>query len=135
MEMEQEKFNVLENKAIGRNIALYRKIRGVKASDIAERLGIKESSYTRYERGETAITVDVVQQIAEVLSVDPLILLSIHPSFFLENGNNSPNACNGNHGYYNYQTVNEQQTQMMLKLMDNVLAISEKLMAILDKQK
>jgi transcriptional regulator with XRE-family HTH domain len=126
--MDKENFTVLENKTIGKNISMYRKIRGAKANDVADRLGISESSYTRYERGEAAITVDLVQQIAEVLSVDPLMLLSVSPTNFIENCSHF-----AMHDYHNHQ--NEQQNQVIIKLMENVLAISEKLMAILDKQK
>jgi transcriptional regulator with XRE-family HTH domain len=133
--MEQEIFSVLENKTIGKNISIYRKIRDIKAADIAEQLGMKEASYTRYERGEAAITIDLVQQIANILKVDPLMLLSVHPGTLIESGNNSPNACISNHGYFNNQTVDEQQTKMMLKLLENVMIISERLIALLDKKK
>lgn len=72
---------------------MYRKIKeikGLKAVELAEKLGLKESSYTRYERGEGPITVDLIQQITEVLNVDPLLLLSVPPSNFIENVSNSP---------------------------------------------
>lgn len=127
---ESVQFTVLENKAIGRNISMYRKIRGIKAHDIAEQLSMKEATYTKYERGETAITIDLVQQIAEFLKVDPLMLLAVSPNNVIENGNNSPIAI---HGYSHFQMVNEQQTQMMLKLMENVTSISDRLIALLDK--
>lgn len=129
--MEQENFTVLENKAIGRNISMYRKIRGMKAADLAERLGMKEPSYTRYERGETSITIDIVQQIAEALKVDPLMLISTPPSSFLDSGNNSPGAIVGNN---NFQAMSDQQTQLLLKLMENVITLNEKLMTLLDKK-
>lgn len=133
--MEQENFTVLENKAIGRNISMYRKIRGLKASDVAERLGMKEASYTRYERGESSITVDIIQQVAQILKIDPITMLSVHPSIFIEigqsNGNNSPI---GIHGYYNHQTSNEQQMQTMTKVLENLLVVSEKLVTLLDKK-
>jgi transcriptional regulator with XRE-family HTH domain len=128
--MEQDNFTVLENKAIGRNISLYRKIRGLKASDIAERLGMKESSYTRYERGEGAITVDMVQQLAEVLNIDPLHLLSVHPNTIIENVSNSPIFSN----FHTFQTTNEDQLKMMLKLMESVLALNERLISVLEKK-
>lgn len=129
--MEQDhNFTVLENKAIGRNISMYRKIKGLKAVELAEKLGLKESSYTRYERGEGPITVDLIQQIAEVLNVDPLLLLSVPPSNFIENVNNSPIFSN----FHTFQTVNEEQTKMMLKLMENVLALNERLISLLDKK-
>ena len=50
----------LDNKTVGRNIAKFRMLRDMKASTIAERLDLKEAAYTKYERGETAITLDVL---------------------------------------------------------------------------
>jgi len=53
----------INNLVVGRNIAKYRKIKEVKASDIAKQLGMKEATYTKYERGETAITIDFLQKV------------------------------------------------------------------------
>ncbi len=134
--MEEHEFTVLENKTIGRNMALYRKIRGMKAFEVAEGLGLKEASYTRYERGEVAITVPIIQKVAEILKVDPLMLIAVSPSVFIEigqgNGNNSPI---GIHGYYHHQTSDDDQTKLMLKLMENMMTISQKLIELLDKNK
>jgi transcriptional regulator with XRE-family HTH domain len=133
--MEQEK--ILDNRAIGGNISMYRKIRGIKASDIAQRLGISESSYTRYERGETSITVDLIKQIADELKVDPVTLLSIHPSNFIDNAN-SPNSVvltSNSISSSELNTVNEEQTKMMMKLLESVLTLNEKLITLLDKNK
>jgi transcriptional regulator with XRE-family HTH domain len=133
--MEENGFTVLENKTIGHNMSLYRKIRGIKAMEVAEGLGIKEAAYTRYERGEAGITVDIIQKVAEIIKVDPMMLLSVPPSSFIENGSNSPNSANApNYGSYIYQTYNEKQMEMTLKLMENVMAISQKLIDMLNKQ-
>jgi transcriptional regulator with XRE-family HTH domain len=132
--MEENGFTVLENKTIGHNMSLYRKIRGIKAMEVAEGLGIKEAAYTRYERGEAAITVDIVQKVAEILKVDPLTLLSIAPGSFLDNANNSSSACVGNYGYYSNHTYDEKQMEMTLKLMENVMTISQKLIELMNKQ-
>jgi transcriptional regulator with XRE-family HTH domain len=124
-----DSFTVLENEAIGRNISMFRKVRGIKAFDMAERLGMKEATYTKYERGETKITIDFVQKVAEELKVDPLQMLSTTPSNFIENGSNSPIAIQHNSSF---QTTNEQQAQMMLKLMESVMAVNEKMMRLLE---
>ncbi len=107
---------------------MYRKIRGMKASDISDRLGMKEASYTKYERGETAINVDMIQQIAEILKVDPIMMLSVSPNNIIENCSHF--AMND---YHNNQT-NEQQNKTMLKLMENVLALNERMISILEKK-
>jgi transcriptional regulator with XRE-family HTH domain len=132
--MEENGFTVLENKTIGHNMALYRKIKGMKAFEVAEGLGLKEASYTRYERGEAAITVDIIQKVAEIIKVDPMMLLSVSPSSFVENGFNSPNSVNGCHGSQIYQNYNEKQMEITLKLMENVMTISQKLIDLMNKQ-
>jgi transcriptional regulator with XRE-family HTH domain len=126
-------FTVLENTAIGRNIALYRKIRGLKATQVAERLGLKEAAYTKYERGEAAITINMVQQIAELLKVDPLNLMTNPPSNLIENGSNSPNAIVALNANY-CQTTNDEQLKMTLKLIESVTNLNEKLITIIDKR-
>ncbi|MCZ8215278.1 MAG: helix-turn-helix transcriptional regulator [Cyclobacteriaceae bacterium] len=134
--MEQENFTLLENKTIGNNISVYRKIRGMKASDVAERLGIKESSYTRYERGEASITVDIIQQVAQILEIDPLMILTTHPSTIIESGNNSPGAILGRvGGNYNFQSTDEKQTQLLNKLLETVIILNERITALLEKDK
>lgn len=130
--MEEHEFTVLENKTIGRNIALYRKIRGMKAFEVAEGLGLKEASYTRYERGEAAITVDIVQKVAEILRVDPLTLISVSPSTFIENGSNSPNSANG---YFYYQGADREMLQSIMTLMENMMTMSQKMIELLEKSK
>lgn len=127
---DSESFTVLENEAIGRNISMFRKIRGIKAFDMAERLGIKEATYTKYERGETKITIDFVQKVAEELKVDPFKLLMTSPQNVVQNVSNSPFAINGT-----LNTVSEQQTQMILKLVDSVMALNEKVMKMLEEKK
>jgi transcriptional regulator with XRE-family HTH domain len=72
------------NITVGQNISKYRKIKDMKAAVAATQVGLKESSYTKYERGETAITVEFLQKIADILDVDPIKLLAADPSRFLE---------------------------------------------------
>jgi len=126
--MEQE-FTVLENKTIGRNLYKFRKIKEKKASEIADHIGISEAAYTKYERGESQITIDIIQKASEYLKVDPLNIIASSPGNFVENGNNSPIAING----YN-ETINEEQIKLMTKLVENQIAMNEKIMALLEKK-
>lgn len=134
--MEELEFTTFENKAIGRNIAMYRKVRGMKALEVAEGLGLKENSYTRYERGEAAITVDIIRKIAEILNIDPLVLVSTKPGTIIDAAN-SPyaNVFAGTNNHQNYQTYNEKHFEMMAKLTENLLSVSQELLNFLKKQK
>ncbi|MES3017438.1 MAG: helix-turn-helix transcriptional regulator [Bacteroidota bacterium] len=121
----------LDTLTIGQNIAKFRKLKDIKASDMSERIGMKEGTYTKYERGETAITVDFLQKVAEVLDISPITLLSVSPSNILENIHNSSIAIQD---HSTFQTSNEKQTQLMLKLMETVAVLNERIIKILEKK-
>ena len=93
---------------------------------------MKEAAYTRYERGEGAITIKMVRQISEVLKVDPLHLVSSPPGM-AKNGSNSPNAIVALSAN-NCQTINDNQLQLTLKLIESVTALNEKLIGMLGKK-
>ena len=137
-----DQFTVLENKKIGRNLALYRKMRDKKALEVAEHLGMSEAAYTKYERGESKITVEVIQKVAEFLNVDPLSVLSAQPGHFIESINNSSpfSSSPGNNGIGNSSSIggdfsgyDKKQAEMMMKLMENMLILSERLIETLKK--
>ena len=128
--MEQE-FTVLENKIVGRNIYISRKIKDKKAIEVADYLGISESAYTKYERGESKITIDIVQRIAELFKIDPFSLLSAPSGHFIESGTNEHGAV----GFNNYvNTIDEKHTALLTKLIEMQIAMTEKIMALLEKK-
>lgn len=61
---DKHPFFELDNKIIGHKIYIQQKIAGLKAFDVAEQLGIKEAAYTKYEHGETKITINFVKNSA-----------------------------------------------------------------------
>lgn len=66
------------------NLATFRKLRHKKAWEVAEYLGMKEATYTKYERGESQITICMVQQVAELLQVNPIRILLADPDHYIE---------------------------------------------------
>lgn len=131
MSMEDlNQFTKLENTTIGRNLYRARKIREKKASEVAEYVGLKESAYTKYERGESKITIELIQKVAELLKFDPLQLLTVSPGNFIENVSNAVVLSN----FQTFQTVNEKQNEMMLKLMENVMFINERIIKLLEEK-
>jgi transcriptional regulator with XRE-family HTH domain len=122
--------NVLENTRIGKNLLNFRRVREKKASEVAKHIGISEAAYTKYERGESQITISLIQKVAEFLEVDPLQLISASPSNFFQNVHNSPILSN----FQTFQTTNDEQAKLMLKLMESMVALNERLIALLDKK-
>lgn len=76
---------VFDNKIVGRNIAKLRIHKGVKAIEIAKKLSISEAAYTKYERGETSITLNFLNEIANFFSISPYQLLRNQPENIIEN--------------------------------------------------
>ena len=66
------------------NLATFRKLRHKKAWEVAEYLGMKEATYTKYERGESQITIGMVQKVAELLQVNPIRILLADPDHYIE---------------------------------------------------
>jgi Helix-turn-helix. len=128
---EENQFTVLENKTIGRNLARFRKFREKKALEVAEHLGLSEAAYTKYERGESKITIEIIQGVAEFLKVDPLQLVAANSGHVVENNTmtNSPFALDGT-----VTTINEEQTALITKLVENVIAMNEKIMKLLERE-
>lgn len=131
---DSEQFTILENKKIGRNIALYRRLKDKKALEVAEHIGISEHAYSKYERGEVRINVDFVQKVAEFLQLDPLRLLSESPVAYIENnGSNSPTSYSNGDIYYH--GTDKEVVSTMLKLIENMMILSQKLIEQMDKNK
>lgn len=128
-EKEDNVFTVLENKNIGRNLATFRKLRDRKAMEVAEHLGIKEATYTKYERGESKITIELIQKVAEFLNVDPLQIVSANPGYVIEHLTNSPISINSSN---NKNVINDNQTQVMMKMMETMMQMNEAIKKILE---
>lgn len=129
---ELDQFTVLENKTIGRNFARYRKFRDRKALEVASYVGLSEAAYTKYERGESKITVELIQKVSEFLKIDPLHLIAPSSGHVVENSNSPYSIVQLDST--NHQTTNEKQNEMMLKLMENVIAMNDKLMKLLEEK-
>lgn len=83
----------IDQSVVGQNIAIIRKRRNIKASDIAQTLQMSQSNYTKYERGEINITLGFLNQIAEKLNVRVVDLLISNPDNIFENIHNSYDQC------------------------------------------
>jgi transcriptional regulator with XRE-family HTH domain len=66
---------------IGQQLRNYRLESGLKADEIAARLGISRAALYRYEKGEV-IKLDTIRRLAELLQVSPLTLLGIGVDYF-----------------------------------------------------
>ncbi len=66
---------------IGQQLRAYRLESGLRAEEIAARLGVSRAALYRYEKGEV-IKLDTVKRLAELLKVSPLSLLGIGVEYY-----------------------------------------------------
>lgn len=66
---------------IGQQLRAYRMESGLRAEEIAARLGVSRAALYRYEKGEV-IKLDTVQRMAELLQISPLSLLGIGYEYY-----------------------------------------------------
>ena len=66
---------------IGQQLRAYRIESGLRAEEIAARLGVSRAALYRYEKGEV-IKLDTVKRLAELLKVSPLSLLGIGVEYY-----------------------------------------------------
>lgn len=113
----------LDNKIVGRNLAKFRMMRDMKAADLAERIGMKETAYGTYERGESKITIPFLQKVATALNVDPISILTASPDNFIESISNNTSSAVGNvvdiEGDFN--AIDKTQQELMMKLMEKLI--------------
>jgi transcriptional regulator with XRE-family HTH domain len=132
----------ISNKAVGRNLAKFRMLRDMKAADLAERVGLKEDAYAKYERGETKITVDFIQKVATALNVDPISILATAPDKFIETISNNTMSSGatviGNDANLevkgDYNAADKEQQVLMIDLLKNLNDMVKLLVEILEKK-
>lgn len=67
---------MLDYKSIGRRISFYRKRKSHTQASLAEKLEISESYLSQAERGKVKISLNRLNQIAEVLDINIALLVS-----------------------------------------------------------
>lgn len=66
---------------IGEQLRAYRLESGLRAEEIAARLGVSRAALYRYEKGEV-IKLDTIKRLAELLKISPLSLLGIGVEYY-----------------------------------------------------
>lgn len=66
------------NKSVAQQIRRIRQSRDLSQDNMADELGITKGAYSKIERGLTAISVDRLEQIAEVLKVEITFFFTRH---------------------------------------------------------
>ena len=78
--------------SLGRNLAYFRKLAGLTQQQVADKLNINRTTYTKYETGASEPSIEFLKQISEILRVDVGSLLSDEES--VEVGDMNDNKFN-----------------------------------------
>lgn len=101
---------------ITEKIRILRERKKLRHEDMAERLGISQSAYSRLEKGDAKLDVERLQKIAEVLEVPVEDLLNYEPLIF-----NVYDNKGGANGYVKHNIPEE----FVQRLMDRIDARQE----------
>ncbi|MDN3210577.1 helix-turn-helix domain-containing protein [Haemophilus sp. SZY H51] len=101
--------------SVNEKVRLFRELNQWSQEEMAERMNMSVAGYAKIERGETNISLHKLKQIASVLQIDLLDLLSTHDSgVILVGGENNQNHFRNN--YYGNQSAELEVEKLKLEL-------------------
>jgi transcriptional regulator with XRE-family HTH domain len=112
------------NQIIGEKIRKIRNVKGYNQEYMAQRLSISQRAYSKLERGEIKIDWDRINDIAEVLEVDPITLVNGEDVITFNNCHQS--------GKQN--TINNYFSDEMKKTYDILIAEKDKIIKMLEEK-
>ncbi|MBX3101666.1 MAG: helix-turn-helix transcriptional regulator [Bacteroidetes bacterium] len=116
--------------AIGNKIRMVRELRGYSQEYMADRMGISQTSYSRLESEATDLTLSRLDQVANVLEINPMDLLAMEEKFIFQNNTNCGIAAY-NHGSFTMNDIKSLEDK--IKQLENRLTLQEELLAIYRK--
>ena len=101
--------------SVNEKVRLFRELNQWSQEEMAERMNMSVAGYAKIERGETNISLHKLKQIASVLQIDLLDLVSTHDSgVILVGGENNQNHFRKN--YYGNQAAELEVEKLKLEL-------------------
>ena len=101
--------------SVNEKVRLFRELNQWSQEEMAERMNMSVAGYAKIERGETNISLHKLKQIASVLQIDLLDLVSTHDSgVILVGGENNQNHFRNN--YYVNQAAELEVEKLKLEL-------------------
>lgn len=114
---------------IAKNLVNLRKEQKLTQEQMAEKLGMSKNGYAKIERGESRITVEHLQQIAQVFNIDIAELIKEDKDFNLLFGDNNGNYANKYYG--NQQEI--EKLELIIQHKDEMLVQKDVEIALLRK--
>lgn len=114
------------NQIIGEKIRKIRSIKGYNQEYMAQKLSISQRSYSKLERGEIKIDWNRINDIAEILEVDPITLVNGEDIITFNNCNQSGKQNTIHNNYFpeeikkNYDILLSEKDKIIQFLQDTI---------------
>jgi transcriptional regulator with XRE-family HTH domain len=113
----------------GMKLKMVREMRGMTQEGVAQRLGIAQNTYSKYETNQIKISAEVLQKLAEVFEVSPMDLMSPQPAvinFEQNHGNvigHVENLITSQKELYEQMLASKDaEIERLVKLLDSIMA-------------
>jgi transcriptional regulator with XRE-family HTH domain len=113
---------------VEKKIRQIRDLKGYSQEYVASALGISTRAYSKIESGETQLTINRLNQISEILGVNPREILGFDTSMVF---NNSPQNQAGGQ----YTAYNNTEIEYVRKLYEKLLAEKDEVIRLLKGEK
>lgn len=120
--------NTEQNMKAREKIKQLRELNYWSQEELAEKANISPSNYAKIERGEIRLTLDRLEQFAEIFDIDITKLIQTDGDFYyqINDTENSNNILNGN--YCSTSEINDIKYQAEIKQLKQALALKDKLL-------
>ena len=129
MNIDMESLNKYQK--IGGNLRKIRVIKGIKQESMAKELGITTNGYGKIERGESAINIDRLEQIATILGISAMDIMQFDESIIFNINTMSNSAPNGIVNNYSLTTEERDLLLAQIKSLNEIVERQNKLIDLL----
>lgn len=112
---------------IHENLQKLRKRNSLNQEQMAEKIGMSKNGYGKLERGESRITIEHLEQIANTFNIDIAELLKEDRDFSFWIGDNNQNCANRHFG----DLKEIEKLQLIIQHKDEIIAQKDKEIALL----
>lgn len=118
---------------IGEKIRLIRTMKGLSQENISQDLGLSQKAYSKIERGETKLTLDMIEKISMVFQMEPQDILNFNPETFIQT-NSTYNSQSGGNNHFSVDNDHVKSLKEELHFLKSQLQQKDELIATLMKK-
>ena len=126
--------NVNKYQKTGGNLRKIREIKGIKQESVAKQLGITTNGYGKIERGESAINIDRLEQIATILGITAMDIMQFDESIIFNINTMSNSAPNGIVNNYSLSAEERELLMAQIKSLNEIVERQNKMIDLLMKK-